>query len=428
MWLFCFHIDSGGPVHITPYYIFFKEVIGSGPPDGPVSICMSTKFVIVGPPHSGKSVFLQGLCFLLPRASRYLFRACPDGEGTWTWRSPEAAKYRRKGAFSSEVVDWYVKCLSTCCLAPIVLVDVGGRMSQENARILREGRVDYAIVLSGDPQAIPEWEEFCRSCGVEVIASILSDYDAPADQVDTIPMVVHHLERGEDVACRPVIQRAAEIILKFLKEEYKMSKIFQNDNILSIPALAAALDKEPVKRVLPNGREVEQIVWEGSDLVSIARLLHNNSTDMPEHIKIDGPAPAWLVTALVHECHPRAVSLNSPDGFVPVGCRRPEDNGTGPNLTFSVEEKDDGWMLVTCQQTDPSVPLAPADLAEVVPPAVPMGTKVILSGRMPNWLAASLAMAYHGTARAVALFQPGVGATIAWTHSQDVRLGDVISD
>lgn len=95
-------------------------------------------------------------------------------------------------------------------------------------------------------------------------------------------------------------------------------------------------------------------------------------------------------------------------------------------LTFSVEEKGDGWLLVTCQQTDPSIPLNPADLGDVAPPAVPMGAKVILSGRMPNWLAASLAMAFHGIARAVALFQPGVGATIAWTHSKECALGEAI--
>lgn len=389
-----------------------------------------TKIAVVGPPHSGKSVFLQGLCALLPRASRYLFRACPDGEGTWTWRDPEAAALRRKGRFSGEIVDWYVKCLSTISLAPIVLVDMGGKMSPENARIIREGRVNYAVVLSGDPAAIPEWEKFCRACGVEVLASVVSDYHAAEDAVDTAPMVVHHLERGEDVSSRPVIQRVAERILDLTqkKEEKTMTTatFISPEGILSIPALAQALGKEPVKRILPNGREVEQIVWEGSDLAKIATLLHNCSADLPEHIKIDGPAPAWIVSALAHECHPQAVSLNSPDGFVPVGCGRPEGAGCGANLTFSVEEKGDGWLLVTCQQTDPSIPLNPADLGDVAPPAVPMGAKVILSGRMPNWLAASLAMAFHGIARAVALFQPGVGATIAWTHSKECALGEAI--
>lgn len=388
------------------------------------------KFAVVGPPHSGKSVFLQGLCQLLPRASRYLFRACPDGEGTWTWRTPESAAFRRKGRFSREIVDWYVKCLSTCSLAPIVLVDVGGRMSPENARILREGRVDYAIVLSGDPAAIPEWEEFCRACGVKVLASIVSRYHATEDTVDAEPMVVHHLERGEDVSGRPVIQRVAEMILNLVKEEEAVSVLstfISPEGTLFIPALAQALGKEPTKRTLPNGREVEQIVWEGGDLIAVSRLLHNCSADLPEAVDIDGPAPAWLVAALCHELHPRHCRVNSPDGFVAVGCRRPEGAGSGENLRFAVAESA-GWHVVHVEQADPSVPLDPAKLAGVVPPEVPMGAKVILSGRMPNWLAASLAMAYHGRAKGVALYQPGTGATVAITHSPEVELGSVVPE
>lgn len=394
------------------------------------------KVAVVGPPHSGKSVFLGGLCENLPRDKRFLFRACPDGEGSWTWRSPEAAKYRRKGSFNPQIVDWYVEKLRTINLAPIVLVDVGGKMTTENRRILSE--VDAAIILSGDLYAIEEWEAFCKDCGCEILARIHSDYHALGDDPMSDPMVVHYLERGEDVSSRPTIQRVAEIILSRQvalsrvqdvinnnnKEENNMFNF--NNNILSITTLAQALNKEKVERTLPNGMVVEQIVWEGSDLVAISRLLHNASGEMPEVVKIDGPAPAWLVAALVHECHPRHVQVNSPDGFVAIGCRQPEGNGSGENLEFSLETREDGWVVVTCQQADPSIPLDPRKLGEVTPPEVPMGTKIVLSGRMPNWLAASLAMAYHGRAKAVALFQPGIGATVAWTHSQEVELGSVV--
>lgn len=385
------------------------------------------KVAIVGPPHSGKSVFLGGLCENLPRNMRYLFRACPDGEGTWTWRSPEAAKFRRKGSFTPQIVNWYVEKLRTNNMAPIVLVDVGGKITPENYRILSE--VDAVVILSSSLEAIEEWEEFAKSCGCEILARIHSNYHAPEDDPMGDPMVVHYLERGENVSCRPTIQRVAEIILDRIQGDAVKNKEEDNmfkDNILSITTLAENLGKEKVERTLPNGRVVEQIVWEGNDLVAIARLLHNTSGEMPEVVKIDGPAPAWLVTALVHECHPRHVQLNSPDGFVAVGCRRPEGNGSGENLEFSLETREDEWVVVTCQQADPSIPLSPENLGDVAPPEVPMGAKVILSGRMPNWLAASLAMAYHGRAKAVALFQPGTGATVAWTHSQDVELGSVV--
>ena len=81
---------------------------------------------------------------------------------------------------------------------------------------------------------------------------------------------------------------------------------------------------------------------------------------------------------------------------------------------------------MTRQQADLASPPLPEKLGEVTALELPMGAKVILSGRMPNWLAASLAMAYHGRAKAVALFQPGIGATVAWTHSQKIKLGSVV--
>lgn len=387
------------------------------------------KIVVAGPPHSGKSVFLQGLVQNLPRKDRYLFRACPDGEGTWTYKSAEAGRFRRKGRFTGDLVGWYARALADNNMAPIVLVDIGGRPSEENRRILTEGKVEAAVILSGNPAAIGEWKAFVEGCGCRVIATIHSDYEASVDNVLSDPMVVHHLERGEDVSGRPVVQKVAQTILELAQvgrkeEELKM----MNGNVISIPGLAAALGKAPVQRTLPNGRVVEQIVWEGRDLVAISRLFHNRSAEMPEVVDIDGAAPAWLVAALVHELHPRSVRVNSPDGYVPVECRRPTEEGMGENLSFSVEEKADGWTWITCQQVEPSVPLRPEALSHVAPPALPMGAKVVLSGRIPNWLAASLAMAYHGTAKAVALFQPGTGATVAWTHAVEVGLGSIISD
>lgn len=244
-------------------------------------------------------------------------------------------------------------------------------------------------------------------------------------------MVVHHLDREISVgelALRPTIQKVAEMILGLIAPEEKMniSDLITSDGVITISGLAAALGKAEVPRTLPNGKVISQIVWEGADLVRIADLLHNNSAEMPEVVNVDGPAPAWLVSAICHECHPRMVALNSPDGFINVGCRRPSGDGTGIN--FRVETRDDDWKVVTFE-LDPSVPLAPADLDKIAPPDLgDLGARIIISGRGPNWLVASLAMAYHGRAAAVACFQPGTGSTVVWTHVQNVPLGDVIPE
>lgn len=140
--------------------------------------------------------FLSGLVQNLPRAHYYLFRANPDGEGTWTWRSEETAVFRRKGAFREENVGWYIQVLQKADLVPIVLVDLGGKVSPENEAILHEGGVDYAIILSSDPGEIPEWEGLAQKTNTRVLARIVSDYHAAADDLSINPLRVHYLERG----------------------------------------------------------------------------------------------------------------------------------------------------------------------------------------------------------------------------------------
>lgn len=65
------------------------------------------KIVVGGPPHSGKSVFIEGLMANLDRSKTFSFSAAPDGEGAWLQKhydNPDVVKWRRKGKFTSEFV------------------------------------------------------------------------------------------------------------------------------------------------------------------------------------------------------------------------------------------------------------------------------------------------------------------------------------
>lgn len=379
------------------------------------------KVVIAGPPRSGKSVFLGGLCANLPRNLRHLLRCCPDGEGSWTYKSDKTQALRRKGSFTKAMVDWYCRVLRNP-ISPITLVDIGGKITDENRRILTEGQVEYGIILSSDPKAVDSWKVFLGSVGVEVLAAIESRYSDTKDCVADGMLSVHHLERGEDVSSRPAIQKVAERILAIAGGQ-KEDNMTEN-HVINLGNLASSIGKIPVERSLPNGRVVTQICWEGKDLSAVAELLHNQSSKLGRVVDIDGPAPAWLVAAICHEVHPAFPRLNSPDGFVAVGCQRPSGAGTG--IDFKVVDLEDGWTLVEFS-LNPSVPLAPDTLDHIAPPSLGMGAKVVLSGRGPNWLVASLAMAYHGTAKCLACYQPGTGATVCWTHSTETSLGTVCS-
>lgn len=200
--------------------------------------------------------------------------------------------------------------------------------------------------------------------------------------------------------------------------------LFSGDT-LTISALAEECGKKPQKVTLPNGREVEQITWEGEDLKKINQLLHD--IEKPEHVQIDGAAPAWLVAGICHELHPSHCSVNTPQGFIPVGCKSPRGEGYGENIQFKTKQAGD-WVLIECQQTDPSIPLDLNKTGDIEPPEVPMGSKVILSGRMPNVVMCSMAQAYQHRTKAVALYQPGVGATVAITHDPSVELGSIVPE
>ncbi len=381
-----------------------------------------TKIVVAGDPHSGKSVFLNGLFQNLPWDKRFIFRACPDGEGMWTWRGNGSEQYRIKGKFTPEMVDWYCESLAKCEMAPIVLVDVGGIPSEENRRILTEGGVDFGIILCGDISRISVWEEFLVSCRVGVLARVHSDYRGKNDVLTGEILSVHYLDReADDVVSRPTIQVVAETIkgIADLSEEVNS---FLNGDVLELSQIGKAIGKTE-ETVVRGGKESKQIVWRGSDISLIIDFLQKFLDYLPPIIRVNGFATAFVICALVNLLRPREISVNSPDGYVAIGCNPPSGEGSG--IAFQRVEEGNSWTRVSFQ-LNPSCPLRPSDLNNITPPELPSGSKIILSGRGPNWLFASLAMAYANSAKAIACFQPGVGSTVAITNCREVELGDLI--
>ncbi|MEI7653548.1 MAG: CRISPR-associated protein Csx3 [bacterium] len=358
-----------------------------------------------------------------------MFSACPDGEGRWTWRDASAQQYRRKGSFTAPLVDWYCRSLASCELAPLVLVDIGGRPSAENRRILTEGKIDHMIILSGTDVAMLEWERFATECGVSVIATIKSDYQGTADLiVQTSPILsgsIHHLERGEDISGRPMILASATLLQSLaVAPQGEAAGIEQG--MLKLERLAEDLGKPISSKKFPNGVVVNHIVWEAADLLSCRD--HLASHVIPETVYIDGFMTVWHVDALVEFLQPRRVLLNSPDGYVQVGCHPPANGGAGVQCWISrtMKPTSSGRPVVWVEfQLDPSFPFKPEDLGTVAPPEVEQGAIVILSGRGPKWLVSSVSQAYKGHAAAVACFQPGVGATVSWSRVEDVALGQI---
>lgn len=213
------------------------------------------------------------------------------------------------------------------------------------------------------------------------------------------------------------------------EEEKKME---ENQDVYTINTkeLAEKLGIEPQKRTLGNGRVVEQVVWDQEHLLkAVQEIKHLSGEGKP--VRIDGPAPAWLVSAFTHTVHPAPVSIYVPQigKDVPVGgLRHGEPNPEG-EVKFNVTEKGDA-VLIEFEMDLPEGfdSYDENNLPKVVVPDVPQGKAVYISGRGPNYLTVSIAESYAHTNSSVSLNQPGTGYTCSITHSRAKRLGDLTKD
>lgn len=185
------------------------------------------KIVLAGPPRSGKSCMREGLkqaIRAIPGAPYpYVITACPDGEGAWFQETvnhdPELAavcKAAYKTKFTPEFVERIKTSVEKCSLE-LTLIDIGGITSVENEAIC--SGATHIVILAGDTSKIPEWREFAKKVGLTVIAEIHSDYHGTEDNVEGVSQdgilrgSVHHLERGEPAASRPMIKALAEYLV-----------------------------------------------------------------------------------------------------------------------------------------------------------------------------------------------------------------------
>jgi len=189
------------------------------------------KIVIAGPPRSGKSCMREGLKQAIRAIEGapypYIITACPDGEGAWFQETvnhdpvvASACKAAYKAKFTPKFVSRVADSVKNCSL-PLTLVDIGGIPSVENEQIC--SAATHIIFLAGDMGRLPEWYEFARKLKLTVIAEIHSDYNGAEDKVlsassdEVLKGSVHHLERGEPIANRPMVRALAEHLVSLCK-------------------------------------------------------------------------------------------------------------------------------------------------------------------------------------------------------------------
>ena len=168
-----------------------------------------------GPPHSGKSVFLAELYRqLLAKAPTrnfvFLQRMCPDGEGVWSGESsPEVVKeIRRKGKFAAGFLERHLPLLVGPALVGsfrILLADLGGVRSAENAEILRHST--HCVVLSSKESEDQPWVEFTGGEGCKPLAILRSRlFERAPGVLDTTKSTPDQDWSGDVPLCRELWQ------------------------------------------------------------------------------------------------------------------------------------------------------------------------------------------------------------------------------
>jgi len=185
------------------------------------------KVVICGPKNTGKSCLREGLkqaLLHIPDApDSYVVSGCPDGDGSWfsetARRDPQLAsqlKAEYKAKFTPEFAQQKareIRVINT----PLLVFDVGGKISPENQQIM--AGATHAVILVRAESQVAEWQEFCESLNLNIVAILTSDYEGNADQVGSeLPLrgSVHRLERGEDIATRTMVEALATLLARLV--------------------------------------------------------------------------------------------------------------------------------------------------------------------------------------------------------------------
>lgn len=225
------------------------------------------------------------------------------------------------------------------------------------------------------------------------------------------------------------ISNAFEILNNITKENSFEDKE-ENVNIIDITKLGLEIGMEEKQQVLPNGKLTKSLVWDQENLLKAVNAVKHLSGD-GKPVRITGPAPAWLVSALTHTVHPCPVGVYMPqigkDVDIPKlahGEKNPEGE-----VGFKITEKGDAVLIeYNMELPDGFTTYDESNLSKVVVPEIPEGKAVYISGRGPNYLTVAIAEAYAHTNSSVSLFQPGIGYTCSITHSRSKKLGDLTKD
>lgn len=154
--------------------------------------------VVGGPPHSGKSVFVQALRNELRKKTPskfnedvFIIRACPDGEGDWFGDifDNERIIYLKKCSFTDEFAQKTAEDIENVSKTKkIVIVDVGGKLDKKNNLIF--SKTNFGIIVSSNIVETNRWEGAYQLCNINLLATIFSDLNGETKVEQENPLII----------------------------------------------------------------------------------------------------------------------------------------------------------------------------------------------------------------------------------------------
>lgn len=361
--------------------------------------------IVGGPPHSGKSVFIDKLKNKLRGKGTELFALAPDGEGSWSQKSnQEAAQFiRKKGGFTKEFMDTGIENAKRLMQTQrIVLIDIGGVRSPENERILKETGAQHMIVVAReDPQperaGREDWEKFAEDNGVNVLASFdtsLEGEERHGMKVNVLRGRIVGLDRGSTQEHEPINALAKLIESMAPGLDDKVEEGY------------TVINPEEVMRAASGEKWTEEGIKDANDRV--IRLIKRS--DKP--ILFDGPAANWFISAAVVNGS-QFNEINIRDFKVEGTIVKPEvkqlsNEELDPNFEYKTKSLPTHTVL-TVTPINYLIEDVSKALKEMIPPELDKSKGVIISGKLPIVVSAQLALTYAKHHDSVAMLAPPLG-------------------
>lgn len=362
--------------------------------------------LLAAPPHSGKSV----LAYLLSKGLRsaqaphILLRAAPDGEGDYSYESPEETRYRlrHKGDFSPELVARMQRAIRQRILP--MLVDIGGRPQDDQFEWL--AACTHVIQLYREEEDRVRWANWLERQNLITVAELRSQLAGPEQVLETEGVLrgtISGLERS-----RPQPGRLFELLLQRVQGICSYpAQALEAEHLRRAPAGATLVTAAQLAAELGIARPGQEIRWEAGHLPRLFELIPPG-----QPLAVYGRGPVWLYAALAAHAAPASFHLFDARHY---GWMAPPDtalHSTQDNEQFSfTANAEEGCTRLQFQLLRQHYALTP-ELVHV--PAMPVEQGVLLDGPMPNWLWAALARSLRHHPWLAAREPRGEGRVLFW--------------